>query len=87
MVISNSYDDSYTYNKSSETYETPNPTKIDDRYLYFTYNHYNDFQEYLNYYNGFADTFGNVTAGNNENEFNASNPPTQRVDSKLAIFK
>ena len=87
IVISNSYDDEYTYSKRSETYETPNSTDLDDRYVYYTYNHYNDFQEYLNYYNGFTNTFGNVTAGNEPNDYNSSNPPTQRNDSKLAIFK
>ena len=32
-------------------------------YLFYTYNHYNDFQEYLNYYGGWGETFGNVTGG------------------------
>ena len=37
---------------------------IDDRYVFYTYNHYNDFQEYLNYNNGFGERFGNQSAGN-----------------------
>lgn len=37
---------------------------IDDRYVFYTYNHYNDFQEYLNYNNGFGYRFGNQSAGN-----------------------
>ena len=86
ILISNSYDNSYTYSKSSKDYFTPNPTDLDDRYVYYTYNHYNDFVEYLNYYDGFGDMFGNVTAGNEENEYNSSNPPVQRTDSILAIF-
>ncbi len=37
---------------------------IDNRYVFYTYNHYNDFQEYLNYDNGYGKRFGNETAGN-----------------------
>lgn len=35
-----------------------NSSKIDDRYVFYTYNHYSDFQEYLNYYNGWGKRFG-----------------------------
>jgi len=38
-------------------------TDINDRYLFYTYNHYNDFQEYLNYENGWGEMFGNITGG------------------------
>ena len=38
--------------------ENPN-----DRYVFYTYNHYNDFQEYLNYYGGWGKMFGNITGG------------------------
>ena len=34
-----------------------------EKYLFYTYNHYNDFQEYLNYYGGWGETFGNITGG------------------------
>ena len=37
---------------------------IDERYVFYTYNHYNDFQEYLNYNDGFGLRFGNESAGN-----------------------
>lgn len=37
---------------------------IDERYVFYTYNHYNDFQEYLNYDGGFGLRFGNESAGN-----------------------
>lgn len=37
---------------------------IDKRYVFYTYNHYNDFQEYLNYNDGFGQRFGNESAGN-----------------------
>ncbi len=32
-------------------------------YVFYTHNHYNDFQEYLNYYGGWGQMFGNVTGG------------------------
>lgn len=34
-----------------------------EKYLFYTYNHYNDFQEYLNYFGGWGEMFGNVTGG------------------------
>ncbi len=34
-----------------------------ERYVFYTYNHYNDFCEYLNYYGGWGETFGNITGG------------------------
>ena len=36
---------------------------INERFVFYTYNHYNDFQEYLNYYGGWGEIFGNVTGG------------------------
>lgn len=36
---------------------------LDDRYVFYTYNHYNDFQEFLNYEGGWGEIFGKVTAG------------------------
>ena len=32
-------------------------------HVFYTYNHYNDFQEYLNYQNGWGEMFGNITGG------------------------
>ena len=32
-------------------------------HVFYTYNHYNDFQEYLNYYGGWGEMFGNITGG------------------------
>lgn len=37
---------------------------INKRHVFYTYNHYNDFNEYLNYENGWSNRFGNETAGN-----------------------
>lgn len=35
----------------------------DEVYVFYTHNHYNDFTEYLNYYGGWGETFGNITGG------------------------
>jgi len=32
-------------------------------YVFYTHNHYNDFREYLNYYGGWSQVFGNITGG------------------------
>ena len=48
----------YTY-----SYINGDPVSDEDRYVFYTYNHYNDFQEYLNYYNGWGEMFGNITGG------------------------
>lgn len=50
---------------------------LEDRYVFYTYNHYNDFQEYLNYENGRGKIFGNVTGGSKLNKYDRNNPPTE----------
>lgn len=35
----------------------------DEVYVFYTFNHYNDFVEYLNYYGGWGQEFGNMTGG------------------------
>ena len=35
----------------------------DEIFVFYTHNHYNDFTEYLNYYGGWGETFGNITGG------------------------
>ncbi len=35
----------------------------EEKYVFYTYNHYNDFREYLGYYNGWGEMFGNITGG------------------------
>ena len=37
--------------------------EADEKFVFYTYNHYNDFQEYLNYFGGWGQKFGNVTGG------------------------
>ncbi len=34
-----------------------------EHHLFYTYNHYNDFQEYLGYVGGWGEMFGNITGG------------------------
>ena len=54
-----------------------------EKYVFYTYNHYNDFQEYLNYYGGWGAMFGNITGGgtlSSKYDYN----PTPYVQSVLA---
>ena len=51
-------------------------TSIDDRYVFYTYNHYNDFQEYLNHDNAWGLRFGNCTGGGEYNS-KTNYSPTQ----------
>lgn len=65
---------------------------INERYVFYTYNHYNDFQEYLNYHNGWGVRFGNQTAGNeycgDSKDFCALNcvSPTPYVETLLKKY-
>ena len=56
-----------------------------ERYLFYTYNHYNDFQEYLNYYGGWGQIFGNVTGGGTISSKTDCNP-TPYVPTGYASF-
>ena len=54
-------------------------------YVFYTHNHYNDFREYLNYYGGWGEMFGNVTGGGEySSEYNAN--PTPYVTTAYANF-
>ncbi len=46
----------------------------DERYVFYTYNHYNDFQEYLNYQGGWGEMFGNITGGGTLSSKDDCNP-------------
>lgn len=37
--------------------------ELNEHHVFYTYNHYNDFQEYLNYEGGWGEIFGNITGG------------------------
>lgn len=43
-------------------------------YVFYTHNHYNDFREYLNYYGGWGEMFGNVTGGGEYSSKTGANP-------------
>ena len=52
--------------------------EADEVYVFYTHNHYNDFREYLNYYGGWGEMFGNVTGGgvyNSKTNYNPSPYP------------
>ncbi len=57
--------------------EMPDPN---DRYVFYTYNHYNDFSEFLNYAGGYGSLFGNLSGGgtldNATNQYATSYPET-----------
>ena len=46
----------------------------DEVYVFYTHNHYNDFREYLNYYGGWGEMFGNVTGGGEYSSKHNANP-------------
>lgn len=52
-------------------------------YLFYTYNHYNDFQEYLNYEGGWGEMFGNITGGGSISSTYDYNP-TDYIESVLS---
>ena len=60
-------------------------TNLDDKYLFYTYNHYNDFQEYLNYSNGWGEMFGNITGGGEISSYTNYNP-TPYVEVERSDF-
>ncbi len=69
------------YDKNNNEIIEPN-----EKYLFYTYNHYNDFQEYLNYYGGWGEMFGNVTGGgtiSSKTDYN----PTDYVPIIMASLK
>ncbi len=43
-------------------------------YVFYTHNHYNDFREYLNYYGGWGEMFGNETGGGEYSSYSNANP-------------
>ena len=55
---------------------------INEKYLFYTYNHYNDFQEYLNYEGGWGEMFGNITGGGKLSSKTNYNPTPYVVSVK-----
>ena len=63
-----------------------NVIEMEEKYVFYTYNHYNDFREYLNYYNGWGEMFGNITGGgvlSSKTNYN----PTPYIKSVLSPIK
>lgn len=48
--------------------------EADEVYVFYTDNHYNDFREYLNYYGGWGEIFGNMTGGGEYSSKTNCNP-------------
>ena len=48
--------------------------ETNELYVFYTHNHYNDFREYLNYYGGWGEMFGNVTGGGEYSSETRANP-------------
>ena len=66
------------YDRNGDRIIDPN-----ERYVFYTYNHYNDFQEYLNYYGGWGEMFGNITGGGTlSSKYNYN--PTPYIEVALA---
>ena len=59
--------------------------EIDEVYVFYTGNHYNDFREYLNYYGGWGEIFGNETGGGTLSSKSNYNP-TPYVPTGYASF-
>ena len=57
----------------------------DEVYVFYTDNHYNDFREYLNYYGGWGQIFGNITGGGTLSSKTDCNP-TPYVPTAYASF-
>ena len=58
---------------------------INEKYLFYTYNHYNDFQEYLNYWGGWGEMFGNITGGGQISSTTKYNPTPYVETVKMDI--
>ena len=56
------------------------------RHVFYTWSHYNDFEEYLNYKGGYGPKFGNLVSGNEYNSKNPQNPVSQPSEYILATF-
>ena len=59
--------------------------EVNETFLFYTYNHYNDFQEYLNYEGGWGEMFGNITGGGVLSS-NSNCNPTPYVPTAYAAF-
>lgn len=58
---------------------------FNEKHVFYTYNHYNDFQEYLNYLGGWGKMFGNITGGGKLSDKKNCNP-TPYVEVYCAVM-
>lgn len=58
---------------------------VNEKYVFYTYNHYNDFQEYLNYEGGWGEMFGNITGGGTLSSKKHYNPTPYVKTSRMAF--
>ena len=58
---------------------------VNEKYVFYTYNHYNDFQEYLNYEGGWGEMFGNITGGGTLSSKKHYNPTPYVETSRMAF--
>jgi len=59
----------------------------DEVHVFYTHNHYNDFTEYLNYYGGWGDTFGNITGGGEFDSKGRGNPTPYVPSTWTSLFQ
>lgn len=64
-----------------------NIIEFDEKYVFYTYNHYNDFQEYLNYEGGWGEMFGNITGGGKISSKQDYNPTPYVITVGMALPK
>ena len=61
--------------------------EVNETFLFYTYNHYNDFQEYLNYEGGWGQMFGNITGGGTLSSNTHYNPTPYPVTAYAAFVE
>lgn len=61
-------------------------SSINDRNVFYTYNHYNDFQQYLNYYGGWGFRFGQVSGGGIINDTKNAMPSSYPTVIRKPLF-
>lgn len=60
---------------------------VNEKFLFYTYNHYNDFQEYLNYEGGWGEMFGNITGGGTISSKYDYNPTPYVAVARRDLYK
>lgn len=66
----------------SESMKNSSQISFTNRHVFYTYNHYNDFQEFLNYSGGWGKRFGNMTGGG---PYNSQSPSYKTPYPKVVL--